>query len=267
MVAESALADTTRVTDDSPRGAEVLGALATLTGRARLAARLLERTAVDTAGTLFWIPTGTGRLPPAPALRAAGSFAAYAALAMPGDSLRATFARTARAIERWAPPAGRARARSLLLARNSMRAQPTLGLAALRGLREPDPYENHLVYWQMLARGDSAAVRRGLTARPHDPFAGFVHNPEWLVQRAYLALAVRDTTTALAALDELIASLPDQPPQLTEEVPAAAALGRGLVLRALLGRQTGAARAARSLWAAADPELRAIVGTLPLGGR
>ena len=87
--------------------------------------------------------------------------------------------------------------------------------------------------------------------------------PEWLVQRAQLAIALRDTSVAMGLLDELIASLPAQLERLTREHQAAAAVGRALILRAQLPGGAGdaprkAARAVSSLWADADPPLRAM---------
>lgn len=250
--------------------APVLAALAALTGRAHLAARYLGQAAADAPSTVFLVPSGGDTAPPAPVLRAAGVFAAYAALGAPLDSVRATRMQVERALGTWIPESRtgndrRQQARALVVARSSMLAQPMLGLTSLTGLQEPEPYDDLLALWQQVAAGDTAAVRTRLAAPSRSPVKNVARAPEWLLQRAHLALAVRDTATAMGLLDELLTSLPTQPERLTREVPAAAGLGRALVLRAHLSGTSAtqaaaqtAGRAAVSLWADGDPELRAL---------
>ncbi|BAH40043.1 MAG TPA: serine/threonine protein kinase [Gemmatimonas aurantiaca] len=272
LAVRTALADTTQYTEtlaaaadgtDDQSGLPVLAALAALTGRAQLAARLLEMIAVRAQSTLWLVPSGSDLTPPAPVLRAAGMFSAYAALGAPIDSVRGTRSRVEREIATWVPRDATERVRALLLARSSMLAQPGLGTAALNGLSEPEPYDDLLVLWQQVARGDTAPVHARLTAPSRAPVQNVARAPEWLVQRAQLAIALRDTSVAMGLLDELIASLPAQLERLTREHQAAAAVGRALILRAQLPRGAGdaprkAARAVSSLWADADPPLRAM---------
>ena len=260
-VADSALADTSRVMamPDFGSGAKTLAALAALTGRARLTARLL-RDAGPSLDSLFFSPTDAGAPLPAPVRRAAADFLAYAALAAPADSLRATRARAERAIESWVPAGGRARARELVLGPGSLLAQPALGPSALRGVGGEQ--DEQIAAWQALARGDSTVVRRALGAWPPHRFVRDAPRaPEWLLQRAHLALAVRDTTNATAALDSLLAQLPRQSVRLTREFVTAAAFGRALALRHRLRRADPAAdRAIQALWLHADEELRTDQG-------
>ncbi|HEY0928314.1 MAG TPA: serine/threonine-protein kinase [Gemmatimonas sp.] len=277
LAARAALADTIRYarravdgdSSEAVNGLPTLAALAALTGRAQLAARLLETAAARSPSSLWLVPSGKDLSPPLPVLRAAGAFMAYASLGAPMDSVRATRNRVEREINAWVPRDAdeRDRARAIMLARGSLQAQPALGLAALDGLNEAEAYDDHLALWQRFARGDTTGMHAALSAPVMSPVVNVARAPEWLLQRAHLALAVYDTAVAVTALDEVMTSLPTQLDRLTREPSPAAALGRALLLRAQLygaranqpgarAAATSAGRAVAALWADGDAEFR-----------
>jgi hypothetical protein len=259
FAAAEAVADSVLAARATPSAAEanLLAPLAALPGRARLAARLLSAAASDSASELFSDPLGGGRPLPAAVVSAAGTFAGYAALGAPADSVRATRARAERMIRSWIAPDDRDVVRAAVFFPSDYQAQPALGIGSMSMLRAPR--ERLLPAWQAVARDDTASAHRALgrlTATDAVPA------PDVSLQYALLALALRDTATAAAILDRVVAALPDLASRLTTEVFPAAALPRVMALRASLTRPVAtdpaaAWSSARVLWLHADPELRA----------
>jgi tetratricopeptide (TPR) repeat protein len=246
-----------------PSAAEaiVLAPLAALTGRARLTARLLASAATDSANEMFADPRGGERALPEPVVAAAATFAAYAALASPVDSLRAVADRLEAAIRRSVGPRDRDAARASVLLPAVFQAQPAMGSSVFTELHGTHA---RLVLWQALARGDTTTVLRAIAREvTRMQSREIAPAPDLELQFALLSLAAGDTTHAIAILDRVAAALPELGDRLTLEVLPAAALPRVLWLRARLEQQTASrtnARtdwaAARALWAHADPELR-----------
>jgi hypothetical protein len=260
--AAEAVADSTLTDHPTPTAVEAnaLAPLAALTGRARLTARLLSTAAIDITNELFSDPQGGGRVLPASVLSAAGTFAGYAALAAPSDSLRVARSRTERMIRSWIAAPNRESVRASVFLPADFQAQPALGASLMGTLRVPRA--RLLPPWQAIARTDTSGARR-LAARdgPRLTSNDVVPAPDVSLQYELLALAVGDTVTAMAALDRVAVSLPELGSRLTTEVFPAAALPRVLALRARLAHVTATEpgtlwSSARVLWLHADPELR-----------
>jgi len=141
-------------------------------------------------------------------------------------------------------------------------------MATLESAREP-----LLPSWQLLARGDTAGVRRLIRRDlPGAASTVAIADPDLALQNSILALAVRDTNTATALLDGVVAALPELDSRLTSDVLSAAALPRVLFLRAQLARGARTEPAtlwssAAILWLHADAELRAASDSLGAGVR
>ncbi len=261
-VAESAL-----VSRPVPTSAEasVLAPLAALAGRPRLTARLLASAVADSTIELFTDPLGGRRRLPAPVLAAEASFAAYAALGGPTDSLRASRDRLDHAVRISVAGSARDTVLAAVLLPLAFQAEPALGPALMTGLHQPR--ERLLPQWQALARGDTAGVRRWIDRefdRPAPP--GEIPAPDVFLQYALLALAAHDTSGARVILDQVVAALPELSPRLTTQVFPAAALPRLLLLRARLTPRDESRSAlwssAKVLWRGAEPELRVAADSI-----
>jgi hypothetical protein len=269
--AAEALIDSALVARPTPSSIEanLLAPLAALAGRARLTARLLAVAAADVSNELFSDPRGGGRPLPAAVLTAAGSYAGFAALGAPVDSLRVARDRADRMIRSWVMPRDLDAVRTTVFLTSDFQAQPALGASLMTTLH--DPLEHMLPSWQALARGDTVGARRligpdlgRLTSSDAIP------EPDVMLQYALLAVAVRDTAAATAILDRIIDALPELGSRLTTEVFPAAALPRVLWLRSLLGPGIPVQRAtswlsAKVLWLHADPELRVMSDSIGAG--
>ena len=254
----------------TPQEANVLAPLAALTGRARLTSRLLATVAADTSIEVFTDRHGGGRGLPAPVLTAAGAFTGYAIFGAPADSLRASRDRLERVIRNSIGSRDLERVRAMVFLPAALQAQPTLGIAMLSGLR--DAQDRLLVAWQALARRDSAGVRAILKREEARMTASdYLPAPDVSLDYALLALAIRDTSSAMAILDKVAAALPELSMRLTTETSAAAALPRVFFMRARLTTRTDTEplalwRTAKGLWQHADAELRAASDSLDAGG-
>jgi tRNA A-37 threonylcarbamoyl transferase component Bud32/tetratricopeptide (TPR) repeat protein len=252
------------VRSPSANQAGYLAALATLTGRARVAASLAAQAARDSAHMPFASATGRRADFPVPVSASAMELRVYASLGGPRDSLRAALLRTNRLIDLWLPPSARADARQALL-RNSF-ALAYDALAANASFIPSAGRDPLLAMRVALAAGDTAAARvasnelASLTTRSPPGSMG----TDRLYHHAAILLALRDTTVAIERLDAALAALPRVRSIITEVPPQAGAVGRAMILRAQLAKAQGDrataerwTRSAFTLWRNADAELRA----------
>jgi hypothetical protein len=266
-----ALIDSAVVARPTPSSGEanLLAPLAALTGRARLTAQLLGVAAADVTNELFSDPRGGGRPLPATVLTAAGTYAGFAALGSPSDSVRVARDRADRMIRSWVMPKDLDAVRTTVFLSSDLQAQPALGASLMTTLH--DPAESMLPSWQTLARGDTVGARRTIEPDLARLTSGdAIPAPDVMLQYALLALAVRDTAAATAILDRTINALPELGSRLTTEVFPAAALPRVLWLRSRVGQgiraQGGTSwSSAKILWLHADPELRAMSDSIGAG--
>jgi len=269
--AAEALIDSAIVARPTPSSGEanLLAPLAALTGRARLTAQLLAVAAGDVTNELFSDPRGGGRPLPAAVLTAAGSYAGFAALGAPLDSLRVARDRADRMIRSWVMPRDLDAVRTTVFLTSDFQAQPALGAALMTTLH--DPGERMLPSWQALAGGDTVNARRLIGPElVRQASSDAIPAPDVLLQYSLLALAVRDTAAAMAVLDRVINTLPELESRLTTEVFPAAALPRVLWLRSRLTQGIPVQRAtswssAKVLWLHADPELRVMSDSIGAG--
>jgi tRNA A-37 threonylcarbamoyl transferase component Bud32 len=259
LASARALADSLLQAPPASASVDMLEALAVLTGRAALAARLAQR--------------GSREPGESSARRLGRTLLVYAALGGPSDSLRA-------------------HERSLNLAIASLDADQRLGLRQQWGARAatlafpdlgPDslaPYQSGddvvLDAQRALLAGDTAAARRYL--RPT-----LAHRRERIESASYdgawpeLAMLVRlgDFAAAARQIDLMLAALPHTSPLALADAPAAGPFVRILVLRADVANRLGDSRTARqmatlaaTLWSDADPFLQQTVAHLrSLGAR
>jgi hypothetical protein len=266
LFAARALTDTLLRTWSSPSAnqAGFLASLATLTGRARRASALAAKSAADTQHVPFASSAGRHTTFPLPVVEGALELRVYAALGGPGDSLRSTFLRTNRLVDMWIAPSARADARQALfrnafsLAYDSLAPLATFTLDARRDLL--------LAMRMALGAGDTSGARRlsaefdGVVSR----FLPGTMGTDRQYQHARVLLALGDTASAVARLDDALAVLPRVRSIITEVPPQAGAVARAMILRAQLAMARGdrgtAERWTRSafvLWGDADAELRA----------
>jgi hypothetical protein len=146
---------------------------------------------------------------------------------------------------------------------------PDRGLNPMHRLKAGGNYRM-VMQWK-LAHGDTAGVREDFrklrevqrALRPGDvAFDGTYHE-------AWLLLAIGDTAEATNLLDLSLDALPALGTGLTDQLPEAATLVRGMALRAALAAQAGDMATARRwaqdvllLWSGADRELRPAVTKL-----
>jgi tetratricopeptide (TPR) repeat protein len=244
------------------QSASGMAGVAVLLGRPALASRLFVPD--DSA----FIPTAAENQSvslPVPAARLGLSLLAYAAAGAPRDSITALEARVADAVARLPLPAAeRAIAASALLDTPANLAFDVLGLRPAH--RPPPAYNREMAMQWALAQGDTAFVRANLDtlraatgpAPPADQLS-----TETAYERAWLFLALGDTTAAVRYLDGTLETLPGLYSALLDYVPLAGTLVRMMALRAELAAARGEQELARrwadavvTLWGDAEPGLR-----------
>jgi hypothetical protein len=253
----------------SAHQAGYLAALATLTGRARLAAALAAKSASDSQHVPFVAGTGRRAKLPVPVTAGALELRVYASLGGPRDSLRSALLRTARLVDVWVPPAGRIDARQSVLRNSFALAYDVLAPIAPFTIKPGrDPL---LAMHVTLATGDTSAVRRQSQEfdRQASKLLPGTMGTERRFNHATILLALRDTAAAIEQLDAALSALPRVRSILTEVPPQAGAVGRSMTLRAQLAVARGDrptaerwTRDASVLWADADPEFRAQLDAL-----
>ncbi|HWP39116.1 MAG TPA: protein kinase [Gemmatimonadales bacterium] len=251
---------------DDPLRAHDLAALAALTGRVHLTAQLAAR-----AAPLYRDAPGPLADAPLAVLEARERLRAYAAFGAPVDSIRALTRRVDTLLSAWVAGPVPVAMRRQLLDQPMALAFPTLGRS---NVHRPDPPEGSLIGPQFaLATGALAAARRALDAtvagraniRPGDVALHRTFHEAWLLaQLGDSAAAATHLERALtpAALETLGIGALDSPVD-------AAALVRGIALRAQLARSLGQTAAAAewaaralTLWQNADLELRLVLDSL-----
>lgn len=246
-----------------PEAAGELACVAALTGRARLTAELLARSATDST---FRLPAGSpvDRLRPATA--AALRLLGYASLGAPAESIVATEARLDTLVRRWVERRRQAGVLQALASYSAFLAFPVRGWSPLAG--PSDGYFLTDAQWQ-LSRGDTSAARARLgPARRLQ--AGWTSGdvlPALAYEEAFVMAAVRDTAAAEWLLDLSLENLEAAPTMLLGEPAQSAGLVRAMALRAELAARRGdPARARRwaaavdTLWSGGDPALRGVAG-------
>ncbi len=216
--------------------------LAALIGRADLAAGWSEHLGqgpfVSLDGQVIDSPEGL--------LQTARRLLAYAAVGGPRDSLRAIEARLRREVTAQVEPSRQALVYETLRLQAAHLAYPDLDPPADTVL--PMSRIEHA-----LARGDRKAglaeFERLAVSRAGQGAGGVA--PEYLVLEARLLAMLGDSAAARSKLDGLLADLRVLNQDLLGWVPSAAAIGRGLGLRAALGGDmslSGADTASQALW-------------------
>ena len=247
----------------APAVAAQVAGLAALTGRTRLTAELLGRSApVDSPTTMTGeVITGDSTLH-----RTALALLAYASLGAPAESVTALTARVERFIAAGFRPNRQTAARSALEGLAAVLAFPVTGATPLHRSDVPGGYL--LDMQRALLRGDSAAARARYARvravrrwrRPTDVDISSTYGEAWLF------LGLGDTAAAVAVLDSSLNNLPGLGGTLLDFVPGAAGLVRAMALRAQLAAAAGDGRTARwwaqrvtMLWQDADPPLQPLV--------
>ena len=238
-----------------------LAGIAALIGDVSRAATLLAQGARTRQEEVF--PTAIP-VPPA-ALRDATEYLAVASLGACSDGLREYRSRIERTLTQYATGEQRTELHRTLLERPGSMSVPCLGPQAVVGFIKG----GRLVRMQQaMARGDVRGVRMALDSvrnarlglRPGDVAMDHTYHEAWLL------LSLGDTAAAVRHLELPLSSLPILNTHLLDDVPAAAALGRALALRADLAAATGDVPSARryaaqvvTLWGSASPPLQPLV--------
>jgi tetratricopeptide (TPR) repeat protein len=260
-----ALADSVLRANPDPTMDEArqLRGLAALTGRVHLAARLQRKAAPDYT---FVTPEQEEVNVPLPLTEAALGLFAYASFGTPLDSITALEQRVERLIPSYVASGKRAGARQAMLDTPSGLAFPERGLRPMHRA-EAGGYYVLEMQWE-LGHGDTAAFREHYqkiravqrNIRPGDVSLDATYHT------ARLLLQAGDTAEATRLLDLSLDALPTLGTSLTDQLPEAATLVRGMALRAELadrGRDQGTAtRWAQSvliLWSAGDQELQEMM--------
>lgn len=240
----------------SSTNARLLASLATLTGRAGLAA------AISRAGAAEWET-------PVQIARSAPALLAFAAVGGPADSLNALERQVGIAIDNALPVGARQQARMQWLARPAELAFPDVRLASISPLAGGGDY---IVDAQAaFIRGDSAAVHRTFanlrSVRRSMPPASVML--DGLYPEAALLASMGDQAGAIGWLDSTLNVLAGTEPGVLADPPRAGALVRAMALRAELAgragdRETAArwAQVVRILWSDADTFLRPRVAAM-----
>lgn len=265
LAAARALADSLvlALRDPTPYQAGYLANLAALTGHAARSAILMHVAAADTNNVPFLGPDGRRLVLPSETMVTVLSLRVFASLGGPRDSVRASYQRVSRLLERGVPSATRDAIRRRVLATPAILAVDDLGASDLAATADADPL---LAMRAAIARRNDAAARSA-AAR----FAASVENYspgtvglDRLMAYASMLLALGDTSAATRQLDAALDAMPRARTILLEATPQAASLGRTLVLRTELAVRAGdrptAARRfrdAEALWGGADSGLRA----------
>jgi len=256
-LADSLLAQTATVTVE---GAPLLAGVAALTGRAALAATLMQRG----AGTMeIWSPAGQPLTVPLPLRETASALEAYSALGAPSDSIQAVVRRIHRQLGTLVQGVDRDQAARAILPRSLALAAPAPVLAGQASTLSGADY---LLDLQLASyAGDTAAVRAGLQrlAKLRTGFRPGDIAIEVTLQEAMLQLVLGDSLAAARRLDGVLQALPSFGEDLVGRVQQAGALVRIMKLRAELAARTGEHDVARrwttpvvTLWSSAEPSFR-----------
>jgi hypothetical protein len=252
--------------DPTMEDARQLRGLAALTGRVHLAARLQRKAAPDYT---FLTPDWEEINVPLPLTDAALGLFAYAAFGAPLDSLEALEQRVERLIPSYVESGKRDPARQAMLDVPAGLAFPERGR---RPMHRPKAGGHYVLEMQWdIARGDTASFWKRYRAlrdvqrnvRPGDvSFDATYHTARLLLQAGDTAEATRLLDLSLEALLSLGTSITDQ-------LPEAATLVRGMALRAELadrtkdlGTATRWAQEVLILWSGADQELQPAVAKM-----
>jgi hypothetical protein len=252
-LADSLLADTTVAGGLAP---ELAVGLASLTGRASLAARL-ARTAARQAATSPDEQFNSSFSVPGQLSESAPALLVFSALGGPPDSLLALERMVTRAIEDRLPPAQREQAKYPWLIWPASQAFP-FRFAGASDLPKGDPLFTAQNAW---FEGDTTAVLGYLEASGAQKLdiLPFARTLDTLYPEAYLWWLLSEPARAAAWLDPTLGSLPQVHPSILALPPNSGALVRGAALRAQLAAAMGFpeeaavwARAVTTLWSDAD---------------
>lgn len=220
---------------DSPDASLLLASIAAVTGRASLAARLAAAPRVADA---LGIP---------PLLRdGAPQLLLLSALGGPADEIHALESRVAGQIARAVPRTEQSGRRLEILARAASMSFPSVRSVRLDSLAAEG--DSFVALQARAARGDTAAVRRGLETIRAQRRSG---TPETLTldalaPEAALWLALGDAAAAARWLDPTLAVLPQVDPGALRSPLQAASLLRALIVRAAAAARPGAALSEQS---------------------
>jgi tetratricopeptide (TPR) repeat protein len=191
---------------------------------------------------------------------------AYASAGAPRESILVFEGRAAQAVARLPAPT-RSAARSALLDTPAELVFDVMGPRPTH--RAPPSYDREMAMQWALHHGDSAFVRANLdtllaTTGPA-PTAD-VLSSDAVYERAWLMLAIGDSSAAVRYIDGTLDDLPDLLSALLDYVPLAGALVRMMALRADLAAAQGETATARqlaqtvtTLWSGAEQPLHPVV--------
>jgi hypothetical protein len=251
------LADSLLATPPLPSVSEELTWVATLTGRAELAAQLYQPYIRTLRG---------GTVPPSVAVPASRYFM-YAALGVCGTSLTSARQELDAALRDYITDDIREALKADLASRPTFLSVPcTNGQSALLLQAGGDRV---VLAQQAFARGDLPRAREFLIAtanaqrgrRPGDL------SPEFVFQQSWLQAQVGDTTAAETAMDGALGALPTIGAATFRDPGAASAFGRLMSLRSEIAAKKGDSKTAlrwagalTDLWGSADPPLKRLAG-------
>jgi tetratricopeptide (TPR) repeat protein len=270
LAATTALADSLIAANPSPTPyqAGYLGNLAALTGRAARSAALLGIAASDSIHRPFLGADGRRLSLPTDLVAAVLGLRTYAAIGGPRDSVRSSYLRAQRLLDRAVLPSNRMMVRRRLFSTPAVLTDQDLGTAELATGTDGLPL---LEMRGALQRGDEEGAREAgarFAAITDSSFAGPVA-PDQAVAYATMLLSLRDSTEAIAQLDAMLDGLWRSRNILLEVTPQAGAIGRAMLLRAQLAARRGDRQAAQRrvrdvdlLWRNADPQLRMPLDSL-----
>jgi len=253
-----ALADSLLLNAPAQTEPGLLSTLATLTGRATLAAALMRRPAVATEWDV-----------PGPLVSTALPLTVFSALGGPIDSIRILESAANKAIQAMAP-AIQAEVRARWISRPAALAFPVYRFESLSELRGPHLPVLDAQY--ALISGDTLRVRTVLADRGNARtfLAPGDISLDVLYPEAWLFLQLGDPRAALAWLDPTLRSLPATGPQMFADPAMAGALVRAMMLRAKLADQLGDSSSAAEwrtateiLLSDSDDFLRALISPQP----
>ena len=256
-LADSLLAESATAPSES---ATLLAGVAALTGRAALAASLMQRA----AGAMeIWSPAGQPLTVPLPLRETASALEAYSALGAPSDSIQAVVRRIYRQLGTLVRGVDRDQTARAILPRSLALAAPVPVLAGQAGALSGADY---LLDLQLASyAGDTVAVRAGLRrlAQLRTGFRPGDIAIEVTLQEAMLQLALGDSLAAARRLDGVLQALPSFGEDLVGRVQQAGALVRIMKLRAELAARSGEFDIARrwttpvvALWSSGEPSFR-----------
>jgi hypothetical protein len=247
-----------------PDLAEVAG-LAALLGHLRETIRLLP---LQPSHFNVPLPNGSFWTPPPPMTDAAAALETYASFGVPRDSVRALARRTAEMVRSFVPDEDQADViRSVLVAAPLSYVDPRESMLSGFRLQAPDEATRAVL---ALAVGDTSGARQQLLRiqalqRLRMPGDGL----KFAYRMAVVELALGDTASAIAALDDIVETIPVLNNVILNEVQTVGALIRTFALRATLARGThDQAKAVQSagivqvLLRDSDPELGPLMSEM-----